>query len=212
MVLLSLIRTRCLADILLPGRHLLHRESFGEEFSRLLIADRRQDHTLVPLVPIDRCSHTVLISQLQRVNYPNNLPGKPQSIITISQSPLAGQSHLKFRPVDAGYKIEARNFLFPSTMNTARHVRTIPSFVTSSLSNMFSFTASSLFSSSMIGYGNGESPAHLAYDLMSLIHARCDSALSQDKAIGFTLREVNSGRRLTTSDSSVVQTGVKSAG
>src|SRR5579864_5434742 len=47
---------------------------------------------------------------------------------------------------------------------------------------------------------------------MSLIHSLCDSALSTDKAIVFTLRFSNSPASLAVNPSSVVQTGVKSAG
>src|ERR1700761_5922729 len=48
--------------------------------------------------------------------------------------------------------------------------------------------------------------------LMSLIHSLCDSALSPDNAIVFTLRLSNSLASLAVRPSSVVQTGVKSAG
>src|ERR1700685_957808 len=47
---------------------------------------------------------------------------------------------------------------------------------------------------------------------MSLIHSLCDSALSTDNAIVFTLRLSNSLASLAVRPSSVVQTGVKSAG
>ena len=47
---------------------------------------------------------------------------------------------------------------------------------------------------------------------MSLIQLLWDSTGSQDRAIHFTLRLVNSGMSEATVPSSVVQTGVKSAG
>src|SRR5258708_36184926 len=48
--------------------------------------------------------------------------------------------------------------------------------------------------------------------LISLIHSLCDSALSTDNAIVFTLRFSNSPASFAVKPSSVVQTGVKSAG
>lgn len=52
----------------------------------------------------------------------------------------------------------------------------------------------------------------LPYSRMSTIQSRCEAALSHDNAIGLTPRCRNSGISLATRVSSVVQTGVKSAG
>ena len=71
--------------------------------------------------------------------------------------------------------------------------------------------AISRLGSEMIGYGK-LSGDRLLYACMSLIQPWCDSTGSQDRAIHLTLRLVNSGISDATVPSSVVHTGVKSAG
>jgi len=51
-----------------------------------------------------------------------------------------------------------------------------------------------------------------AMSLMSFVQAVCEERSLADRPISLTLREVNSGWSLAKAPSSVVQTGVKSAG
>ena len=71
--------------------------------------------------------------------------------------PCLFQTHSKFLPVVAGYSIESFIFRSFPIMNTARHVRGIPSASFSSGSSIPSKVAISRFSSAMMGYGNGPS-------------------------------------------------------
>lgn len=73
-----------------------------------------------------------------------------QNVITEIKMKL---SYSKFLPDVAGYRIERRNDLFGSTMNTALHVRGKPSLSFSMGSNIPSCTARCLDSSAIIGYG-----------------------------------------------------------
>ena len=76
---------------------------------------------------------------------------------------------------------------------------------------MPSCMAISLLGSEMIGYGKLAGD-RLLYACISLIQPWCDSTGSQDRAIHLTLRLENSGISDATVPSSVVHTGVKSAG
>lgn len=125
---------------------------------------------------------------------------------------LIEKSYSKFRPTFAGYNIDNRIFFFGSTTKTARAVSGIPLASFSSGSNMRSCVARSLSSSAMIGYGKSALVLQFEYNLISSIHFLCDSTLSHDTAATLTLRFANSECSTSRRASSVVHTGVKSAG
>jgi len=66
----------------------------------------------------------------------------------------------------------------------------------------------------LVSVGNDRETDHgcSGFSSISLIHCLCDSAASTDSANAFTLRLSNSGFSLAVNPSSVVHTGVKSAG
>lgn len=173
-------------------------------------------------LPINGCSDFVAIGQLNWVDHSQDFAVNwSKKCVCFHQSlKFCGKTgklqtklpYSKFRPDEAGYRIDKRSLRFGSITKTARHVNVIPFAFTSSRSNIFSLMAKSQFESSMIGYGNFESVSSPPYDLISSIHFKCDSAVSMDSAIGLTLRFWNSGYNLATRANSVVQTGVKSAG
>ena len=77
---------------------------------------------------------------------------------------------------------------------------------------MPSCIAISLRESEIIGYGKSLPDDRLLYACISLIQPWCDSTGSQDRAMHLTLRLENSGISDAIVPSSVVHTGVKSAG
>ena len=117
-------------------------------------------------------------------------------------------------------------------MFTARQVSGRPALSFSSGSSIPSWTASFRSGSAMIGYPTLHEPkASTSYNdlsifslfkkkrnssvyasVLALIHSRWSFTLSQDKAMTLTPRFSNWGKNFWTCDSSVVQTGVKSAG
>lgn len=94
---------------------------------------------------------------------------------------------------------------------TALAVSGKPALSFSSGSNMPSCIAMSLFGSEMMGKGK-LSAGNLLYACISFIQLLCESTGSQERAMHFTLRLENSGTSDATAPSSVVHTGVKSAG
>ena len=80
----------------------------------------------------------------------------------------------------------------------------------SSGSTMPSSTASSRDESSTIGYGNA--PLTPACFKMSSCHCKCESTGLQESAMTLVFRFANSGMICVSKPSSVVHTGVKSAG
>src|SRR5690606_22730815 len=97
-----------------------------------------------------------------------------------------------------------RTFLFGSMMNSERTVR-----VSLALGWIRSYRSETLRSASAM---IGKLTAVFCVSLMSSIHLICESTGSTDRAMALTPRLANSSLSLAVNPSSVVHTGVKSAG
>lgn len=55
------------------GLAYLVRGEFGEQGLSLLVGDSRVDDNIISLVPVGRSGNAVLVTELQRIDYSNNL-------------------------------------------------------------------------------------------------------------------------------------------
>ena len=110
----------------------------------------------------------------------------------------------KLRPVDAGYVIISRIFFAGSMTNSERTVS-----VAFAFGWIMSYSIDTFRSASAM---IGKLTRVFCVSLMSSIQRLCDSTGSTDSATTFTLRFAKSSLSFAVSPSSVVQTGVKSAG